>query len=205
MKLFDTGFNLENDAVQKHIFAVTTMPQKLRDTLKVVEVMFETDPRFSHLADEADALLDLCGVCIRDTAAELSQELNVSVSVLKRCNDFYNIHDAVTVAASIQDKISQWELVFAMAVQESISSTPDTAMGIYDRIRDDILSGLPTLTVYEAADVLREFDLDMIAWMELYFPEIYDADDWGKENSEFYLFYRMMTGLEKLAEALEQL
>ena len=42
MKLFDTGFNLENDAVQKHIFAVTTMPQKLRDTLKVVEVMFET-------------------------------------------------------------------------------------------------------------------------------------------------------------------
>lgn len=61
MKLFDTGFNLENDAVQKHIFAVTTMPQKLRDTLKVVEVMFETDPRFSHLADEADALLDLCG------------------------------------------------------------------------------------------------------------------------------------------------
>ena len=78
-------------------------------------------------------------------------------------------------------------------------------MSIYDRIRDDILSGLPTLTVYEAADVLREFDLDMIAWMELYFPEIYDADDWGKENSEFYLFYRMMTGLEKLAEALEQL
>lgn len=205
MKLFDVGFNLENHSVQKHIFAVTTMPQKLRDTLKVVEVMFGTDLRFGYLADEAGALLDLCEACIHDTAAELSRELNVSASVLKRCNDFYNIHDAVTVTASIQDKIAQWKLVFAMAVRENISCTPDTAMSIYDRIRDDILSGLPTLTVYEAADVLREFNLDMTAWMELYFPEIYDAGDWGKEDSEFYYFYRMMTGLEILAEALEQL
>ena len=205
MTLFDTGFNLENYSVQKHIFAVTTMPQKLRDTLKVVEVMFETDPRFGYLADEAGALLDLCGACIRDTADELAKEFNISVGVLKRCNDFYNIHDAVTVTASIQDKIAQWKLVFSMAIHESISCTPDTAMSIYDRIRDDILSGLPTLTVYEAADVLREFDLDITAWMELYFPEIYDANDWGKENSEFYHFYRMMIGLEQLAEALEQL
>ena len=205
MKLFDHGFDMENYSIQKHIFAVTTMPQKLRDTLKVIEVMFETDMRFGYLADDAGTLLDLCEKCLRDTAAELSVKQSISTAVLRRCDDFYNIHDAVTVTASIQDKITQWKLVFAMAMQEDASYPPDTAMSIYDHIRDDILSGLPTLTVYEAADVLREFDLDMNAWMELYFPEIYDADDWGKEISDFYDFYRIMTGLEKMSEALEQL
>lgn len=142
--------------------------------------------------------------CIADTVNEINKKLNISEKVLKKADEIYNIHDEVIISMPIREKIEQWKLIFSVAAQENREVFENADLNIYGHIKEDILSGLPTITVCNAVDNLQEFVFDMEAWMELYFQEAYDIDNWETEKSKYYDFYRIYTGCKQLINGVNE-
>lgn len=191
----------EDIAVQRHIFAATVMTQKFTDVLTVIKLKFENDPNFLQ---QAENLLNLQEHCIADTIKKINKKLNISEKVLKKADEIYNIHDEVIISMPIREKIEQWKLIFSVVAQENGEIEKNSDLNIYNHIKEDILSGLPMIEICDAVNSLQEFIFDMEAWMELYFQEAYDVDNWTIKESKYYDFYRIWTGCKQLINELKE-
>ena len=186
MEILDTGFDMDAYEMKKHMFTVTTMTPKLCDALQVVEAMFEEDRRHwwtSYLAADV---------------------LNIPVKILYRCDALYAVQDAVMKTSNRKEDVSQWSLAFALAIYEEKRGFADQVIPMY-RICRDTHDGLPMFTTDELIPFFRMYADKIDEWLNEVFPEESEASNWSDKNTEYHDIFKVLSGLNNLAERLEHL
>lgn len=204
MEILDTGFDMNAYEMKKHVFTATTMTPKLCDALQVVEAMFEEDKRHWWTSYLATDILDACVRCVQTTTMEASRILNVPIKILYRCDALYAVQDAVMKKSDRGEDVSQWNLAFALAVYEEKRGFADPVIPMY-RICRDTHDGLPMFTTDELVLFFRMYADKIDEWLNGVFPEESEASNWSDKNTEYHDIFKVLSGLNDLAERLEHL
>ena len=204
MEILDTGFDMGAYEMKKHMFTVTTMTPKLCDALQVVEAMFEEDGRHCWTSYLAAYVLNTCIHCVQATIKEASHALNIPVKILYRCDALYAVQDAVMKTSNRKEDVSQWSLAFALAIYEEKRGFADQVIPMY-RICRDTHDGLPMFTTDELIPFFRMYADKIDEWLNEVFPEESEASNWSDKNTEYHDIFKVLSGLNNLAERLEHL
>lgn len=204
MEILDTGFDMDAYEMRKHVFTATTMTPKLCDALQVVEAMFEEDGRHWWTSYLATDILDTCVRCVQVTRMEASRTLNVPIKILYRCDALYAAQDAVMKKSDRGEDVSQWNLAFALAVYEEKRGFADPVIPMY-RICRDAHDGLPMFTTDELVLFFRMYADKIDEWLNGVFLEESEASNWSDKNTEYHDIFKVLSGLNDLAERLEHL
>ena len=100
-----------------------------------------------------------------------------------------------------KEDVSQWSLAFALAIYEEKRGFADQVIPMY-RICRDTHDGLPMFTTDELIPFFRMYADE---WLNEVFPEESEASNWSDKNTEYHDIFKVLSGLNNLAERLEHL
>lgn len=204
MELTTSKYNLEGLSLMEHVCTVTALSMKLSGLLQNVKRLNEPDNGCAELADYADGTAAACSACIDATMKRASADAGIPMELMKRAAIIYSAHDAVTVAASIREKIAQWKLAFALAENEAELSGSTLTYRLYD-VFSDAFTVPPELSKDDIIEGLNDHAGEIEAWLDIEFPDEATACEDGTGHKELEAFFDIISKLRLMAEEIEKI
>lgn len=178
MDIMKTRFNLDNDVVMEHVCAVTTLSPKLMGLLQIIATYCDEKIENHRLAAYARNAITDCAICIAKTK-QIAEHTGIPVELLDRAESIYSVHNAIILAASIQEKIKQWKFAFTLAAYENSHTDNYILADAYHSLCDK-LCDWPKMTVKDMSEELINVATELEAWIEIELPDAFEA--WENEN-----------------------